>query len=484
MIKWKFIFHIMFSVIIINLGGISNAWSKIKIESPKPFAFVHAGKLLVQVTGCKKKPTVELKLHDTSFYIGTLETMPYTKTWFGFVPLPAPPTPVDLLSRDLKRVQFEVTCGRHQHREVIPVIDGLLRPYQTIGLNIAHHLMEKKAAEKMAWDWGPAIYLYGLLKFARTLPSFQAAPMVEYAASYHRSYQIRGTPVINWADKVAPALSGHELMVTWNNPVAQNHLTKAMTFLREEKRNELGSLDHFGTKTFMAKFYPSSIWVDSLMMWGILTVLHGELTHDENLARWGLEQPQIFYQTLKQENSGMLHHAWNISKHRPQPRHNTPWLRGNGWVMAAMAVLLEESTLVPNSTLAENFQALAASALNYQLPNGLYDTLLTQPGEGYEETSGSALIAFAFLKGVQLGILGDEFRQSALKTFTALSSGLIISEAGHSLDNVSWLTMPYGKTLYRAIPRLKDVSYGVGSFLLLLSAVNQSQERDEQDSKE
>ena len=31
------------------------------------------------------------------------------------------------------------------------------------------------------------------------------------------------------------------------------------------------SLDHLGKGSFGAAFYPSSIWVDSLMMWGLLS---------------------------------------------------------------------------------------------------------------------------------------------------------------------------------------------------------------------
>ena len=106
-----------------------------------------------------------------------------------------------------------------------------MNPYEYIGDSVATHLMNKKAATKMSWDWGPAIFLYGLLKFAKTVPSYRSRSYVSYAESYHQHYETKGTPKINWADKVAPALSGHELLVSWGNPVAQNHLNKAMTFL-------------------------------------------------------------------------------------------------------------------------------------------------------------------------------------------------------------------------------------------------------------
>jgi rhamnogalacturonyl hydrolase YesR len=184
---------------------------------------------------------------------------------------------------------------------------------------------------------------------------------------------------------------------------------------------------------------------------------------------WATNQTLIFANKLRDPDTGTYFHAYHVAKSHPLPKKNVPWLRGNGWVMANLVILLEDPEIPFRQTLIELFQSLASDIKSYQLPSGFYDTLISTPGKGYEESSGSALVAFAFFKGYHLGLLSTSYYQSAQKTARAISARLRPSPTGYSLGEISGPTMPYTASIYRVIPRARDLSYGIGAFAMMCS---------------
>ena len=67
----------------------------------------------------------------------------------------------------------------------------------------------------------------------------------------------------------------------------------------------------------------------------------------------------------------------------------------------------------------EGYIKMMAALLKHQRANGLWGQLVDDI-ESYDETSGSAMFAFAFLEGVKAGLLGAEYRQAAEKAYGAL----------------------------------------------------------------
>ena len=138
------------------------------------------------------------------------------------------------------------------------------------------------------------------------------------------------------------------------------------------------------------------------------------------------------------------------------------WARGNGWVFAGLARLIEY--LPDNDPIKEKyiklFQDMAYSLAKYQLEDGLWRTRLNDPEWiTTKETSGSAFYIYGMAKGIKEGWLPKEyFISTVLKGWTGLMS----------------CVTPYGKLGYSQIVagsphevRPHDnVDYAAGAFIL------------------
>jgi len=144
------------------------------------------------------------------------------------------------------------------------------------------------------------------------------------------------------------------------------------------------------------------------------------------------------------------------------------WSRGNGWVIAGLARMLEflpvDDPLRPR--FERQFREMAERLRGVQQTDGLWRSSLLDP-EDYpaKETSGSGFYCYAFAWGVNNGLLDRaEFAPAALRAWKALVDS--VSSEGR-LTHVQ----PVG-----ADPRKFDPDstepYGVGAFLLAGSEIH------------
>lgn len=117
------------------------------------------------------------------------------------------------------------------------------------------------------------------------------------------------------------------------------------------------------------------------------------------------------------------------------------WLRSLGWFAVALADLLD--ILPPGggrNSLRDIFTEFMASAARYTDPaTGLYWQVPDQGGrEGnYLETSGSAMMAYAMLKGARLGVLEQSYAAKGKKTFEGIvDKYLTFTEDGLDLGGI------------------------------------------------
>jgi unsaturated rhamnogalacturonyl hydrolase len=330
--------------------------------------------------------------------------------------------------------------------------------------------------EDLSWDWAPAVFLYGLMKYAPFSPD--EGRCIDFVSTYHRSWLERGLPEINWADECPPALSAMMLNELYGIEFGMPAVIKAVSYIRTAPRNALGSIDHLGSSAF-SLVYPDSIWVDSLMMLALPAVQYGIDAHDSDLVEFGIAQPFIFADRLLDDETGLFYHAWNIEANALCPKDNALWLRGNAWVMVSvleMISILDENH--PHyQELCSMFRNLANSALPYRQPSGLWDTVMAEPGYAYEESSGSALIAYAYAKGCRLGLLDETYLAAARDTFSSITSRLKKGAAGYAVTGVSSGTIPANRLGYKLVPTGDKILYGAGAFLMLASEVIISEKR-------
>lgn len=154
------------------------------------------------------------------------------------------------------------------------------------------------------------------------------------------------------------------------------------------------------------------------------------------------------------------------------PKHKTAsgkkdfWARGNGWVFAGLAKVLQD---LPKhdahyNEYVEKFKGMAATLKKYQQAEGYWTRSLmdTAQSPGYE-TSGTAFFTYAYLWGMNNGYLD----KATYKT-TALKGWNYLQTIALQPDGKVGYVQPIGE---RAIPgqvvdKNSTANFGVGAFLL------------------
>ncbi len=123
-------------------------------------------------------------------------------------------------------------------------------------------------------------------------------------------------------------------------------------------------------------------WVDDAYMIGSLQIQAYRATHDAKYADHVTTQLAAYLDRL-QEANGLFHHG---------PDAPFYWARGNGWVAAALAEVLQ--TLPPThpryARLMAGYKKMMAGLKAAQATSGLWHQLLDDP-ESCEETSGTGM---------------------------------------------------------------------------------------------
>ena len=132
------------------------------------------------------------------------------------------------------------------------------------------------------------------------------------------------------------------------------------------------------------------------------------------------------------ENTGLYYHGYDESRRMYWADQKTGcspnfWLRATGWYMAALvdtAEALGEELYLEQRTLTGMLRELTDALLGYMDPQAhmFYQVIDRAEAAGnYLETSGSALIAYAMLKGTRLGFLPVRYRSAAEEIFYGIT---------------------------------------------------------------
>ncbi len=181
--------------------------------------------------------------------------------------------------------------------------------------------------------------------------------------------------------------------------------------LRQPRTHE----DNFWHKAI----YPNQVWLDGLYM---AQVFYARYTTDyENGAGYAdiLKQFSTVREKMFDPETGLYRHGYDASKTAFWAGENgcskNPWLRSLGWFSAALIdVTAEVGDRDPEFTakMTAIAQELAKNLLPYiDQESGMLWQVPNQVGrEGnYPETSGSAMVAYFYLKGARLGMLDASY---------------------------------------------------------------------------
>lgn len=183
-------------------------------------------------------------------------------------------------------------------------------------------------------------------------------------------------------------------------------------------------------------------WIDDLYMIAILQLEVYRITGNEDYLNRTALTFSSYLDSLQKPN-GLFHHG---------PVAPFYWGRGNGWVAAALAEMID--VLPENNPYYEKiiggYKKMMQALLEYQSTDGMWRQLIDNEAS-WHESSGTAMFGYALKVGVDKGLLkGVEYENAYKKAWLALAervnedgklTGICIG-TGQSLDVQYYLDRP------------------------------------------
>jgi unsaturated rhamnogalacturonyl hydrolase len=215
--------------------------------------------------------------------------------------------------------------------------------------------------------------------------------------------------------------------------------------------------------TNVSKFMPAgTVWLDDLYMGCPYLVRWAKFSGDDKLLH-DAAQNVITMASRLQDKDGVFFHAYfeHDRKHNPWK-----WGRANGWAMVATVEIL--SALPENhpdrEKLLDVYRRHVAGVIALQPESGIWRQVLDQKNL-WEETSCTAMFAYAIARGVNRGWLPAEDMAVARKAFAGLCAGRITPD-GAVNGTCAGTNIGLDLEFYADRPRPDDDLHGRGVVLL------------------
>ncbi len=324
---------------------------------------------------------------------------------------------------------------------------------------------------EMRWMWGEALLGYALSE----LDEYMELDNYDWFLKRYCDYWVKKQPRVDQADTSAPALITYAMQKKTADPGYRVLTDRVLDYIRHEPRVMDDAVNHLGNSP-EGRFYPKSIWVDSLMMFSVFTARYAHENSDEELMEFASRQPRLYASYMRNEKTGLWSHSYWVKSRRAYPK-NIFWGRGNGWVISALPMILnylpEEHH--ERDGIIRILQSTSAALVKHQREDGYFDTILDGSRRTYRESSATALIAAGWFEGVRNGWLDESYAANADNAYQALSGDLIRKGGEVYMSEISGPTIPLQLLPYagyKFIPRGKNWSYGVAAFIFAAIAAD------------
>ncbi len=226
-------------------------------------------------------------------------------------------------------------------------------------------------------------------------------------------------------DNVRPACN----LFTLYDLTGKEKYRKAM----DTVRSQLDTMPRTNEGNFWhKKIYPYQVWLDGMYMAQPFYVEYEKRFNKMSGCIDSYKQFQNVRRLMRDEETGLYYHGYDESREMYWADKETGcspnfWLRATGWFMASLvdtAEAMGEQLYNEYRTLQGMLKELADSLLKYMDKEShmFYQVIDKKDAQGnYLETSGSALIAYALLKGVRLGYLPKRYADIAEEIFYGIT---------------------------------------------------------------
>ncbi len=212
-------------------------------------------------------------------------------------------------------------------------------------------------------------------------------------------------------------------------------------------------------------------WADGLyMVMPVMTKLYnitGEKKYLDKLYEYFAYARNLMYD----EESGLFYRdaKYIYPKHKTDSGLKDFWSRGNGWVFAALAKVLEElpETDPHRDEYIQLYQTMAKALLKTQQEEGYWTRSILDPDHAPgRETSGTAFFAYGFLWGVNNGFFDKVTYKPVID-----KSWKYLTEIALQPDGSIGYVQPIGERAnqHKNVGAQTTADFGVGAFLLAAS---------------
>ncbi len=279
--------------------------------------------------------------------------------------------------------------------------------------------------------------------------------------------------------------AGKTLFVLWDKTGKEKY-RKAIDLIY----SQIGKMPRTAEGSFWyKKIYPNQVWLDGLYMCQPFyaeyeTRFNECRNYDDIFGQFALVE-----RNMKDERSGLYYHAYDCSREafwcdRVTGLSNNFWLRAIGWFSMAMLDTLSAVDPAyrdgkPYEVLKAQYVALMKAMHEYCDESGMWYQVVNVGGMkgNYLETSGSAIMAYSYLKGARLGFLPTEYADYGRAAFDGICKKYLTSdEDGMHLGGICLVAGLGGEKMrsgtyeyYMSEPVVSDDAKGVGPFLLAYS---------------
>lgn len=231
--------------------------------------------------------------------------------------------------------------------------------------------------------------------------------------------------------------------------------------------------------------YPDQVWLDGLYMAQPFYVEYETRYNRMSGCIDSFNQFKNVRKLMVDKKTGLYYHGYDESRKMYWADKKTGcsanfWLRAIGWFACALvdtADLFDEQLYYEKRTLEKMLWELIDALIPWQSENGLFYQVVNKPEAkgNYEETSGSALIAYAVLKGVRLGFLPERYASAGEKILEGLTEHKLIrnGDGTPGLDGICLVAGLGGKDhrdgsleYYLSEPVVKNDAKGTAPFIL------------------
>ena len=316
---------------------------------------------------------------------------------------------------------------------------------------------------KMKWMWGEAILGYALDELDKENGK---EDYTDFLKAYC-DYWVTADPAVDQSDTAAPGLITYAMYKRFHDDGYKKLTDKVLHYIRYEPRIYLDCLNHLGNSK-KGKLYPKSVWIDSVMMFSVFTSLYAKENGDNELLDFAARQPKQYADMMLDSKENLWVHSYRVKSNRPYPKNNVFWGRGNGWVICAFPMILDNIGLDHSNApeIIEIFKKTSEALLGCMNHDHTFNTLLKH--KSYRELSATALIAAGWLHGIRQGYLDKKFLEPATKAFEACVNAMEENEEGIYMTETSGPTIPlplFPKLGYLAVPTGKNRSYGIAALI-------------------